>query len=1311
MITFCTSVKKLKEGWIFLFFLFAGSDLNAAREIILNASGANSIKVIENTNSRLQVYNTISSFSQLPVKTDKGEFVQLIINSYSKTNKIGFPQLPVLSKLIEIPDGSTPVVKVISYDIKEFKLSDYGITQKLFPAQAPQPKNSAQNILSVFNMQVYETNSFYGETIARIEVSGSLRGVQLANLILSPVEYNPVTNTIRVYDNLMVEINFSGANPLMTTTNRANTSSPYYKNIFSNVLNYQSVNVKSENISNVPVKYVIVSDPMFKAVIQPFVKWKTRRGFKVLEAYTDEPAVGSSLTSIKGYLSNLYTSATSSDPAPTFVLFVGDVDQIPAFNCGDHVSDLYYCEYTGDYLPEVFYGRFSANTVGELLPQINKTLQYEQYLMPDPTYLSEVVMVAGADASHQMKWGNGQVNYVANYYFNEAHNLVPHTFLQPEPAGSNYSKSIQSSISQGVSFASYSAHAGIEGWADPTFAISDIAMLKNAGKYGLIVGNGCQTNAYEQNSFGEALLRAENKGALGYIGASGLTYWDEDYWWGVGSGSIVSNPAYENTGPGAYDRIFHDHGEPRSEWYSTMGQMVFAGNLAVQESNSEMKKRYWESYCLMGDPSIMIYFGVPSALSVEYNHLLPLHASTFQIRTEPYASVSISKNNVLHGVAEADENGLAVVTLQPFTDPGYADIVISMQNRQPFIDSVRIETPEGPYLVIKNDIIKDQEGNNNNFPETGEPLNINVSIENFGNSNALNAISVLSTTDSYLTIQEDSYSWPTISGNGSASAENAFKLQLSEDIPDMHIATFTITTQTASGTFRSDFNFRVSSPKLSNGTIQFDDTKTGNGNGFFDPGETIAVMMPTTNSGHSISGEVTTQLFLFQEFVTANSAALNLGKLASGETGTSTFTLTVSPDAIEGSHFSLFIAASDGSYNSVSNLALSIVASVEDFETNDFLKYNLKVKGDKPWEMNTSVKSEGLYAAKSGAIKNSEQSEMYVEGQVVFDDTISFYRKVSSENGYDFLRFYIDDKETDSWSGNKDWAKVSYPVSAGKHRLSWVYDKDEATSLGLDAAWIDYIQLPSISQVAEGTLTIITLVVPDTICAGEQSQLYVFATGGINEYSYSWTPDSKIKNSAIFDPLVSPLETTEYDVSVNSGLYSAKSNVKVIVEQQPAIPVITVSGDYLVSSVPDGNQWYNSKGLIPGAREQEFFPPKTDTYYAIVNNTSGCHSTASNKVEFGFSGINPIIENGISVYPNPFTSKLNILYTINTTSHIKIVIYNSLGSEVKIIENSVITSGNHRVIIDGSHLANGIYTCKIISDEGVQMKKVIKTNN
>ncbi len=1282
--------------------------LKAANEITLFPSGSNKLHVIVNTFQRLQVSNTISSFDALQVNTEKGEFVELMGQAYSKTNAIGAPQLPVLSKLVEVPAGATAEVQVISYELKEYKLSDFGITQKLFPAQPPQAKSSVKNAAFAYNQQLYETNSFYGEALARVETAGYLRSVQLANLVISPVEYNPVTNTIRVYNNLVVEIRFNGADKARTNEMKAKTRSPYFRSVYSTVLNYQPIDGMLDTISSVPVKYVIVSDPMFHDALQPFIRWKTKRGFKVVEAYTDNQAVGTSFTSIKAYLQGLYTSATVSDPAPTFVLFVGDVAQIPAYNCGAHVSDLYYCEYTGDFLPEVYYGRFSANNVAELMPQINKTLQYEQYLMPDPSFLGQAVMAAGADATHQLTWGNGQINYGTDYYFNAAHGITSHTYLQPEPSGGNYAQNIHTDVSNGVSYANYTAHGSPDGWADPSFTIADVANLQNADKYCLMVGNCCQTNTYDQNTFGEALLRAENKGALGYIGASDYSYWDEDYWWGVGNGPIVSNPTYEITGLGAYDRTFHDHGEPASEWYSSMDQMIFAGNLAVQESNSGMKQYYWEIYCLMGDPSTMVYFSVPPALTVSYMPLLPLGTPAFEVQTEPYAYVAISKDNILHGVAEADVNGLAVIPLQPFTETGYANVVITRQNRQPYIDSVMVASPAGPYLVLNNYLVKDCGGNNNQAPEFGEPLTVDLTYQNFGNSDAVNAVSTLSTNDPYVSLPANTHTWPIIARNASASAANAFSMQVAGYVPDMHEASFTITTQADTNNFTSGFGITILAPKLTSGQISMDDATAGNGNGQIDPGETIYLTMPVTNTGHCTSSPVTTQLFVFGEYVSTTSPVFSIGVLNPGASGTSAFSFTVSPNAPAGSIFSLYITATAGPYNSVTSLNPCVGAQVEDFETGNFLKYNWRMKGPKPWKISPSTKFQGLYGAQSGAINNSQQSEMYIDGQVLSNDTISFYRKVSSENGYDFLKFYVDGIVTGSWSGSQDWAKVSFPVQAGTHRFSWAYEKDDATVSGQDAAWVDYIQFPPFSPIMNGPISVNTLAVPQTICAGNSSQLYIFATGGTGNYTYNWAPAATLNNPGVFNPVASPSETTTYTVLVNSSFFSANGNITLNVEPVPASPAVNVSGDHLHSSAPEGNQWYNSQGPIAGATGQDYYPLHSDSYYVIVSNTAGCESAASNSVVFGFTGIKDIAESDFSVYPNPFRDELYVDYSLKSAGRVKIVLYNSIGIEVAILDDGMKTAGNHKAALDGSQVAAGIYYCRIFSSEGVQFAKVVK---
>ena len=67
-----------------------------------------------------------------------------------------------------------------------------------------------------------------------------------------------------------------------------------------------------------------MSDPIFQTALQPLIDWKTKKGFSVIEAYTNDPNVGTSTTSIKSYLQNMYDSATINNPAPTYLLIVGD---------------------------------------------------------------------------------------------------------------------------------------------------------------------------------------------------------------------------------------------------------------------------------------------------------------------------------------------------------------------------------------------------------------------------------------------------------------------------------------------------------------------------------------------------------------------------------------------------------------------------------------------------------------------------------------------------------------------------------------------------------------------------------------------------------------------------------------------------------------------------------------------------------------------------------------------------------------------------------------------------------------------------
>ncbi|MBL7184946.1 MAG: endo-1,4-beta-xylanase [Phycisphaerae bacterium] len=134
----------------------------------------------------------------------------------------------------------------------------------------------------------------------------------------------------------------------------------------------------------------------------------------------------------------------------------------------------------------------------------------------------------------------------------------------------------------------------------------------------------------------------------------------------------------------------------------------------------------------------------------------------------------------------------------------------------------------------------------------------------------------------------------------------------------------------------------------------------------------------------------------------------------------------------------------------------------DDFETGDFSSFPWESSGDASWRTTRQERHSGSYGAESGSIEDGESTALQVILSCVSGD-ITFCRKVSSESGFDYLEFYIDGVEQDDWSGEEDWAEVSFPVTAGTRTFEWVYSKDSSASEGDDTAWIDDIVFPLMS--------------------------------------------------------------------------------------------------------------------------------------------------------------------------------------------------------------------------------------------------------
>lgn len=123
------------------------------------------------------------------------------------------------------------------------------------------------------------------------------------------------------------------------------------------------------------------------------------------------------------------------------------------------------------------------------------------------------------------------------------------------------------------------------------------------------------------------------------------------------------------------------------------------------------------------------------------------------------------------------------------------------------------------------------------------------------------------------------------------------------------------------------------------------------------------------------------------------------------------------------------------------------------------------------WAVTKKVKFEGSHSI--GSVRTSDGRKSAIGFRSKFKaGVVSFYMKVSSEDGFDFAKFYIDGvsqalpgaSTTKGMSGDVDWQFVQFPVAAGKHTFIWSYEKDDSYAGLKDAAWIDGVTLPPGTQ-------------------------------------------------------------------------------------------------------------------------------------------------------------------------------------------------------------------------------------------------------
>ncbi|MFO7660062.1 MAG: C25 family cysteine peptidase [Candidatus Cloacimonadaceae bacterium] len=1260
--------------------LSAVSMIFAASGAIAVSGSQNSTSLLRNNQSGLAVDYTIGTVHYLDAVTNQGNYTELAIEGYTHTNTTGLPKLPLMRKIIRVPLEATIMARVTDKTTTTVSLASMGITNPVLPRQESVAKCDDPALVPfVVDNTFYNGAEWTTEPTVKIEEIGMMRGARLVALDFVPVQYNPASAQLEIITSATVEVSYPGADWAATDElYERYYSSVFETNLAQSVFNYTPPRT---SLDRYPLGMIIVTPNSYITSLQPFIDWKTQQGYNVTVATTE--TLGATTSAIKAYLQNIWDTATTNNPAPSYLLIVGDTPQVPAWTgqtSGGHVTDLTYVRLQGtDYVPEMYYGRFSATSTTHVQTYVEKTLQYEMYSMPDPSYLSHTVLIAGADANFAPTHGNGQINYGKNNYFGQStapdwipygpYNIRNHMYLYPASASSD--AQILADMSAGLGYINYTAHGSETTWSDPTVTISNINAMTNNNKYFVAVGNCCLTNHFNTTEcFGEAFTRAPNKGAVAYIGGTNSTYWDEDYYWAVGYKPPVvgTGSPYQPNRIGAYDALFHTHDEAFADWGSTVGSMIFMGNMAVVAQNSSRINYYWEIYSVMGDPSLIPYMGIPLPINAQYAPTVQVGTNSMQLLVDPYTYVAISKDNVLHGVGLVDASGALTLNFTPFTTPGPATLVMTRSLSQPTIATVQVTAGAGPYLLVNNMAVVD---GNNSIPESGETIYLELVVNNVGTATAQNVTVTMTTTNPYVSIINGTANIASIAVNTPTTISNTFQVAILTSIPDQEEVEFNFTFTAGADVWTADRSITVNAPNLAFSTPSFFDP---NNNGAFEQGETITVTFSVSNTGHMNAAAGHLDFIYDNSLATLSANSFTLPGINTGVVIPLVLDVTISPNATTGSVIPIGLALTAGAQIVNSMIALPVGATMEGFESAGFTAYPWINPSTIPWTIDTGTNNvnSGTYAAKSGAIGNNGMTELSITLDVGLSGEITFYRRVSSESGYDFLKFYIDNTEMGSWSGNQPWMQMTYPVSAGQRTFKWTYSKDYATVSGYDCAWIDDVVFP-----VSGNAVLPMMYLPTTTMNFSDVQLNVLTSQ---------------------DLLVRNLGTAAL-----TGTISVPALVDLSFNGTP------VSDTYNYSIPAFGTGIFTISLLLTA-------PAVVDEYIVITSNDAA-HPTQQITLHIATTANDddnniPAVTKLEGNYPNPFNPSTTIRFGLKEPGQVAINIYNNKGQLVRTLVSENKKAGMHSVVWNGTDnsgkpVSSGVYLYRMQAEGLSQTRKMM----
>lgn len=615
-------------------------------------------RTITRFNSYIEVHYEIEGVYVSENIYDNQTYGLITLENAGHSNTKGEPELPIYSDMF-IVDSKDVTVEVVHAEYEEFK--DFTIS----PATGYSQLGEENKISSRQCSDVYKQNRFFPANNITINGRYQYRGIPYVNVQFHPVQYNPVTRTIRCYKSITYKI------PGNHVKRNNHFNGKDLKRLEELVENYDVIDktdVERTTIKAAPASsqeimmkehadYLIVTVDSFMPAVEHFVQWKAQLGFKCKVLSEKNWSDAAALISA---ISHVYES-----DKPHYLLIVGGYKHVTsnAMVTWDkhYVSDLPYATVGSDnyLIPDLTPGRLTVSTLEEANLVVDKIIRYEKNPVEDSLFYQTATHITNVEdvdkdesgvpqsngyedgrflctseeiRDYMQGWGknvrrmynysvNKPTHYNKNIYCDGSE--IPQELLDADVWGVS-SQDIADELSKGSFYVLYNSHGNVQLWGskDGDYFTNDKASnLTNQERLPVIFSITCLSGRFNESScIAESFLTAKNGGAVGVIAASETS----TFLWSDLLAEGIFNTMFPNPGidgkwgnynhPGWY--VVEYEKESTAEY--RMGKVMRNGLFRMYKmlpSNDDICAKFTcEEYHYFGDPTMEIYTDVPQCI-------------------------------------------------------------------------------------------------------------------------------------------------------------------------------------------------------------------------------------------------------------------------------------------------------------------------------------------------------------------------------------------------------------------------------------------------------------------------------------------------------------------------------------------------------------------------------------------------------------------------------------------------------------------------------------------------------------------------